>query len=86
LSRKSVPVREGPLGPLVVVGEVDIENLGVRIAKNLPNRRVKAKAESTTVGRQTVVPIVCEDGVSDVELLILNCAEIVERVCLDTHR
>jgi len=85
LSRSSIPGREGPLGPLVVVGEVDIENLGVRISKNLPNRRVDAKAESTTVRRQTVVPIVLEDGVSDVELLILDRAEIVEGVCLDTH-
>jgi len=85
LSRSGIPGRVGPLGPLVVVGEVDIKNLGVRIAKNLPNRRVDTKAECTTVSRQTVVPIVLEDGVSNVELLILDCAEIVEGACLYTH-
>ena len=77
------------LVPHAVVGEVAHVNVVVdllRLFKQLPDSREETETDVTSTRLDTVAPQVLVNGISDTELVVADCAEVVHAVRVQAKR
>jgi hypothetical protein len=75
--------------PHAVVGEVAHVNVVVdrlRLLKHLPDSREETETDVTSTRLDTIVPQVLVNGISDTELVVTDCAEVVNVVRVQANR